>query len=164
MENKKTCFKCKKEKSLNEFYIHKEMMDGHLNKCKDCTKKDVHLYRELNIEKIRKYDRERATVPHRKKTNKKYAQSQKGKKVHNKASKKWIISNSVKRATQIIFNNAIRSGYIKKETCEVCGKIVGVHGHHNDYAFPFIVRWLCPKHHSELHKKYKNEKEDICHF
>lgn len=40
METKK-CFKCEKEKMLDEFYVHKRMKDGRLNKCKDCTKKDT---------------------------------------------------------------------------------------------------------------------------
>lgn len=40
---KKKCFKCSVIKPLEDFYKHKGMSDGHLNKCKMCTKKDVDL-------------------------------------------------------------------------------------------------------------------------
>jgi hypothetical protein len=36
----KKCFKCGIEKELDEFYKHPQMKDGHLNKCKICTRKD----------------------------------------------------------------------------------------------------------------------------
>lgn len=41
MDKEKHCFKCGQLKSLMEFYKHPAMGDGHLNKCKDCTRNDV---------------------------------------------------------------------------------------------------------------------------
>lgn len=38
----KFCFKCNKEKLLSDFYKHPNMPDGHVNKCKECNKKDIH--------------------------------------------------------------------------------------------------------------------------
>jgi len=37
----KTCFKCGNKLPLTEFYHHLRMSDGHLNKCKACTKSDT---------------------------------------------------------------------------------------------------------------------------
>ncbi len=36
----KKCIKCDSDKELSEFYKHKKMLDGHLNKCKTCTKRE----------------------------------------------------------------------------------------------------------------------------
>ena len=55
----KTCFKCGAEKPLTDYYKHKKMADGHLNKCKSCTKSDAKNHRFNNLESVRAYDRQR---------------------------------------------------------------------------------------------------------
>ncbi len=56
MTNKK-CFKCNKVKSLSEYYTHPRMSDGHLNKCKECTRKDVKGRSVTESEKVKAYDK-----------------------------------------------------------------------------------------------------------
>lgn len=50
METKR-CFKCGRILPLSDFYTHSSMADGHLNKCKDCTKQD-----SLNRYNIKRLD------------------------------------------------------------------------------------------------------------
>ena len=37
----KKCFVCGEVKPIDEFYVHERMSDGHLNKCKDCTREYI---------------------------------------------------------------------------------------------------------------------------
>lgn len=51
----KECFICHKIKPLDEFYTHKAMPDGHINKCKECTKE----YMRGRRPECRKLDKKR---------------------------------------------------------------------------------------------------------
>jgi hypothetical protein len=48
-------------------------------------------------------------------------------------------------------NNAIRDGKLVRQSCETCGGFG--EAHHDDYAKPLEVRWLCRKHHAEQHRR-----------
>lgn len=50
---------------------------------------------------------------------------------------------------------SIKAGHMKKQVCEVCGEIK-VDAHHDDYAKPLDVRWLCRSHHREHHERNKH--------
>ena len=58
--SKKTCFKCGIEKGIDDFYRHPQMSDGHVNKCKDCNKKDVKGNYDTNIVDPAFVEKERA--------------------------------------------------------------------------------------------------------
>lgn len=132
----KKCFKCGKTKNLTEFYKNKGMADGHLNKCKTCAKEDSLRHRSKNLERIREYDRNRGN-----RQDSCYIKS-----YRTKYPNKYRAHNMV--------NNSIRDSKLFAEPCEICGSSTEVHAHHNDYAKPLNVRWLCPAHHSQWHAEH----------
>jgi hypothetical protein len=129
----KRCFKCGEDKPLSQFYKHKQMADGHLNKCKECAKKDVHVNRINNIDHYRKYDRDR------------------GNRQPPDYLRKWRKTNPKKWACHVKLNNEIRKGNITRKPCEECGASGLTHAHHDDYSIPLDVRWLCPACHKQWH-------------
>lgn len=133
----KECFKCKTIKPLSEFYKHSQMADGHLNKCKQCTKKDVGEHREKNIEKVRAYDRERGK-------NKDRIQAQ------VQITKAWREEDKRRAKAHSAVARAIRSGALVRQPCESCHSKSSV-AHHDDYDKPLSVRWLCQVCHKQHH-------------
>lgn len=55
-----------------------------------------------------------------------------------------------KRNARRVARYAISRGKLQRRPCEVCGA-AQVQAHHDDYAKPLEVRWLCPPHHRAHH-------------
>lgn len=151
----KKCFKCNWVKPVEEFYRHPQMKGGRVNKCKECNKKDVRKNRSDNLEYYRDYDKRRANDPKRVKARQEYAKTEQGIENANKAKLAWIDRNPFKNLASAKVRNALRDGKLSKPSkCESCGsdkkRIVG---HHNDYAKPLEVTWLCDKCHRDWHRE-----------
>lgn len=138
----KRCFKCLCEKPLEAFYKHAMMADGHLNKCKDCTKSDVARHRQENLAKVRAYDRMRASQPHRMENRTKHAEA-------------WRHEFPNRRRAHGIVARALRAGLLKRQPCWVCGEKAVAH--HPDYDRPLDVVWLCQGHHKQTHALVAND-------
>jgi hypothetical protein len=134
----KNCFKCGELKPLERFYRHSRMGDGHLNKCIDCTIKDVREHYGRTRTKRLEYERERAKRPERQRQLCKA--SQRRKELHPE-----------QRAAHVAVGNALSRGDLVKGPCEVCGTTEKVQAHHDDYSEPLQVRWLCVMDHKRLH-------------
>lgn len=132
----KTCFKCGAEKPLTEYYQHKQMGDGHLNKCKCCTKMDARARRfdPRFREKVLSYDRQRGD-----------RRSEETKMAHR-------VARPHEYAARTKLANAVRDGRVEKaDRCAHCRAIGRLHGHHEDYSKPLDVIWLCVACHRQLH-------------
>lgn len=56
-----------------------------------------------------------------------------------------------KQRARAIIRDRIYRGTLTRMPCEKCGESK-THAHHDDYAKPLDIRWLCPKHHKEVHR------------
>lgn len=127
----RTCTKCFRVKPDTEFY-------NACNSCKVCTCAAVKRNREQKREQYAAYERKRFNDPDRKRDIAEYQRTRR--RVHSDKEK----------ARQAIMW-AVRRGWLKPQPCEVCGTTENIEAHHEDYAKPLEVRWLCFKHHREVH-------------
>ena len=131
----KICFKCERTLPMRMFYTHSETRDGRLGKCKQCTKEDTKQNYIKNRDKIRAYNKARNQMP----TRKAYKQ---------KNDKRLRAEQPEKTKSRRIYQRALKSGKLIRESCFYCGASK-VEGHHDDYEKPLEVRWVCFKCHRE---------------
>ena len=137
MIRSKVCFKCNINKQLTEYYKHAQMGDGHLNKCKDCTKKDANQHRADNLERIREYDRQRGKLASRIANN-------------TEITRAWRAEDARRQKAHQTVSKALRHGTLLREPCCRCGNEKSV-AHHEDYDKPLDITWLCQPCHKQRH-------------
>jgi len=137
------CFKCKEEKSLDEFYKHSEMTNGHLGKCKECTKKDVRENYRKTSQQLAVYDKLRNSNPERRSRR-----IERQRELRKTNPQKY----RARRAVWV----TIKNGTMTKQPCEICGE-VRAEAHHDDYSKQLEVKWLCYAHHLEVHGKQERK-------
>jgi hypothetical protein len=149
----KRCFKCLRVRPIAEFYKHSMMRDGHLNKCKDCTRRDTAENRAKRIDYYRAYDMVR------------YAESgQRGEasdEAKRRSGKAWKERNADKMRAHQRVRSALSSGTLTRPSaCERCSRPCRPQAHHHDYNAPLEVEWICSRCHASVHRK-RDPKKDI---
>jgi hypothetical protein len=149
----KKCFKCEHILPIKEYYIHKQMPDGHLNKCKECTKNDVRKREnELKndpewIEKERERNREKY-----------YRLMYNG---------KYKPTTDKKRETIKRFNQKFPEKYMASKYTEIyLSKITGFHLHHwsyNQEDWLDIIQ-LSIKEHNLIHRHLIYNQEKMLYY
>lgn len=129
----KPCTKCGMSKPLDDFYKHPKATDGRASKCKSCAKRDVRINYRANKAHYQEYERARASTPKRK-----------------------ALAMAIRKRDPLRYKartavaNAVRDRRLVVQPCEVCGS-AEVQAHHEDYAKPLDVMWLCFEHHRARH-------------
>lgn len=140
----KKCIKCLRVLPPSEFYKHKQMADGHLNKCKECCRTDAKENRVKRLDYYREYDRNRGN-----RQEPEYMRE-----LREKYPKQYKAQN--------MLNNAIRDGrMVKRDRCDKCGSGDSIHAHHDDYDHPLDVRWLCAACHRQWHIEHGEAKNRV---
>lgn len=67
-------------------------------------------------------------------------------------------NNTIEVNARAQLRNAVRNGtLVKPKTCSGCGKKKPVTGHHDDYAKPLKVRWVCRTCHEDIHFEMRHQ-------
>jgi hypothetical protein len=142
------CYRCKTLKELSAFCKNSREKDGLNRKCKECSKKDLSIYRKNHPDKAReiqlKWERGHPNLM-KAKRKRSYLKHRKERLIYRKGySTKY---------PERIKANRLAQGYIPlKKSCEKCGGEAKAR-HHPDYSQPLGVIHLCASCHKLIHKK-----------
>lgn len=149
------------------------MADGHLNKCKDCTRKDTKVNKKEKEDYYKEYDRNRPNHEDRIVNNRERQKELKDSDPETFHIKRKLRQDAYrdnhpdKYKAHCCVNNAIKYGKLQKKCfCENCGSDYKVQAHHESYEEEnwLDVVWLCDRCHKKRHRtinKYTRNNEPI---
>lgn len=140
MEEGRKCCDCGIVKPLSDYYKCKRC------RCKLCEAARVRKHRAANVERFRDYDKQRRS---------KELLTPEEWEAHIRKRYDYTVkyreTNPKKLRTHQAVARAVGKGTLIPKPCEICGEVENVHAHHDDYAKPLVVRWLCSEHHIAWH-------------
>ena len=144
----KICSTCGVGKEHSEFQIRRASKDGLTASCKFC----LSIREAARIDQPKRIAARLAVAMARRSDPDKKA-------IDEARGRDWAQRNRQKRAAHIIVGNAVRDGLLKKALeCERCGGNDQIEAHHEDYAKPLDVVWLCALCHGQRHREINAER------
>ena len=127
------CSRCERIKALDDFRPHARRPNKRSSWCRECE-------RDYGVAWARQNGR-----------------TERGKELANARKREEWRAGGIKHRARAYAHLAIYFGDLVQQPCEVCGSLT-VQAHHHDYAKPLEVRWLCTRHHGEVHRIHKESK------
>jgi len=143
-EGMRRCPSCKQVLPLESFYRNTRK-NAYSSKCRDCLIEYAREWAKKNREYLRRWRaaNRRRWIEYRRRA----------------------LSTPEARAKQQArsdFNVAVRRGRINRPSeCSACGVKCRPEGHHDDYAKPLHVKWLCRPCHSLAHRLARRAKKTV---
>lgn len=127
MVHMKTCSRCRRERSREEFYAHSKKPDRLQSECKSCKRETRAVYERSAVAKRRR----------------------------RAAQAKWVNSHPEKAAAHQAVRRAKALGRLVSKPCEQCGdeQTEAHHDHGYEGENATCVTWLCKACHTREHMK-----------
>lgn len=161
----KTCTKCGLAKPVEAFSAKRAA-------CKQCRAEEAAAYKAVHREAVLSagrahYQRNRDALCERQRVYRRenrpqlrayFAQYRRERRdVIAPLQQKWNRANPEKRRAHSALWTAIQSGTVqRKDRCDNCGADGRIEAHHDDYAKPLDVRWLCGVCHEQADRERRS--------